>query len=137
LYIGAILYDNDHQNIPKGFSARDEITMNADYFHVTINPHSESQNMFEFIVSSANVQVDRKRINEISNDFQSEDGGHGSSSSEGEFDTNWDAVWASEVTITPEGWVVEMEIPYSAIRFASEDVMTWGLNMWRVDRRNK
>ena len=70
LYIGAVLYDNNPQEIPKGFCARDEITLNADYFHVSLNPHSDSQNMFEFIVSSSNVQVDRNRINEASDDFQ-------------------------------------------------------------------
>ena len=137
LYIGAILYDNNPQDIPKGLCARDEITMNADYFHVSLNPHSDSQNMFEFIVSSSNVQVDRNRINEASDDFQSDDNGHGQSTSDGEFDINWDAVWESEVKITPYGWVVEIKIPYSAIRFSSEEEMTWGINFWRVDRENE
>ncbi|MBU8891754.1 MAG: carbohydrate binding family 9 domain-containing protein [Bacteroidales bacterium] len=140
LYFGATLYDNDSKNIPRGFSARDEITMNADYFHISLNPHSESQNLFEFIVSSANVQVDRKRINEVTDDFQSDDNGSSHStatSEEGVFDVNWDAVWESEVKITPEGWVVEIKIPYSAIRFSSKDEMTWGINFWRVDTKNK
>lgn len=137
LYIGAILYDNNPQDIPKGLCARDEITMYADYLHVSLNPHSDSQNMFEFIVSSSNVQVDRKRINEVSDDFQSDDNSHGPSTTDSEFDIYWDAVWESEVKITPYGWVVEMKIPYSAIRFSSEEEMTWGINFWRIDRENE
>lgn len=35
-------------------------------------------------------------------------------------DFAWDAVWVSEVTINENGWVAELKIPYSAIRFPNE-----------------
>jgi hypothetical protein len=39
-------------------------------------------------------------------------------------DTNgedsWDAIWKSKAIITNFGWVVEMRIPYAALRFSAE-----------------
>ncbi|HPS62771.1 MAG TPA: DUF5916 domain-containing protein, partial [Bacteroidales bacterium] len=46
-----------------------------------------------------------------------------------------DAVWLSKARITGQGWVVEMKIPYSAIRFPSQPVQQWGLNLQRQIRR--
>src|SRR4030042_1760614 len=50
-------------------------------------------------------------------------------------DSNWNAVWESKTRITEKGWVVEMKIPYSALRFPDKEVHTWGLNMFRNIRR--
>jgi hypothetical protein len=35
-------------------------------------------------------------------------------------DFSWDAIWDSKVSITDFGWVVEMEIPYAALRFSQK-----------------
>jgi len=70
------------------------------------------------VVSAANVQTDI-RISEIEDDYA------------------WDAVWYSEVQVTDEGWTVEMEIPYSAIRFPKSDQQAWSANFWRTVRRNR
>ncbi|MDO9153972.1 MAG: hypothetical protein Q7U47_09760 [Paludibacter sp.] len=32
-------------------------------------------------------------------------------------DGNWNAVWESKTRIVENGWIVEMRIPYSALRF--------------------
>jgi hypothetical protein len=40
-------------------------------------------------------------------------------------DFSWDAIWDSEVT-TDFGWVVEMKIPYAALRFSKSQSQTWG-----------
>ncbi len=37
--------------------------------------------------------------------------------------------------ITDEGWVAEIEIPYSALRFPNNDLQTWGINFAREIRR--
>jgi hypothetical protein len=43
-------------------------------------------------------------------------------------DEEWDAVWESAARVTPQGWVVEMKIPFGALRFAPGDVQKWGIN---------
>jgi hypothetical protein len=35
---------------------------------------------------------------------------------DGEDDT-WNAIWESSVKIVDDGWIVEMKIPYTALRF--------------------
>ena len=41
------------------------------------------------------------------------------------------------VEIKDFGWVVEMKIPYAAIRFSSEKKQTWGLNFYREIFRDR
>jgi hypothetical protein len=52
-------------------------------------------------------------------------------------DFSWNAVWTSAVKITDEGWIVEIEIPYSAIRFPKQEVQVWGINFQRTVRRSR
>lgn len=143
LYIAARLYVREGSKIPGGLCGRDEISMNADYFHLTLTPFNDGQNLYEFIVSSANVQVDQKLItHQIENLHSGSDShGGGAVNSESEYkeqaDIEWDAVWDSEVQITENAWMLEMRIPYAAFRFLKEKNMTWGINFWRVDRNNK
>ena len=116
LYIGAVLFDHAPDSVLRELSQRDQGGVNADFFWVTINPYQDGQNVFRFEVSAANVQTDTKITS-------------------GRHDKNWDAVWDSEVQITNYGWVVEMTIPFSAIRFPKAEVHEWDINFWRSVRR--
>ena len=52
-------------------------------------------------------------------------------------DFTWDAIWSSKTKITDKGWVVEMKIPYAALRFSNNNVQTWGINFVRdLKRKN-
>lgn len=118
IYFSAILFDDNPDKILTELSARDRDNANVDYFGVSLNPNNDGQNVFEFKVSAANVQTDIR----ISGDNK---------------DYNWDAVWFSEVKITDFGWVVEIEIPYSSIRFPSSQEQVWAVNFWRTVRRTR
>ena len=37
-------------------------------------------------------------------------------------DFGWNAVWDSAVKIVNDGWIVEMKIPYRALRFSNQEV---------------
>jgi hypothetical protein len=115
IYIGAILYDNEPSKIEKEITLRDRFGT-ADHFGVFINGFNDGQQDFRFFVSASGVQMDCLAT-ENGEDF------------------SWDAIWNSEVTITDFGWVVEMEIPYAALRFSKENVQTWGINFLREIRR--
>lgn len=111
IYISAMMLDPDPKSIPREFATRDNFSQ-SDFFLVTINPNDDGQNPFEFIVQSTGNQADSK----VSN---------------GNEDFNWSAVWESAAKINDKGWVVEMRIPYSAIRFANRPVQSWGFNFHR------
>lgn len=117
IYVGAILYDNEPDKILKEISERDDIGA-ADFFGVFINGFNDGQQEFSFFVSASDGQMDliRTTVNE---------------------DTSWDAIWESKAKITDIGWVVEMRIPYAALRFSEEEKQTWGINFFRELRRNR
>ena len=116
IYIGAQMYDPDPATIPKELGIRDDLEKNVDMFGIVVDPVNKGQNAFYYIVTAAGVQGDA--VASINDD-----------------DWNWDAVWNSEVAFNDDGWAVEMEIPYSAIRFPKHTAGDWGLNFYRVSKR--
>ncbi|MBW6497252.1 MAG: carbohydrate binding family 9 domain-containing protein [Bacteroidales bacterium] len=122
IYIGALLFDPSPDSILTELGLRDaDDKLNADQFWVDINPFNDGVNGFRFKVSASGVETDVNMS--------------GSTGNRG--DLNWDAVWKSQVSITDFGWVVEMEIPYSALRFPKGAMQDWGINFWREIRRTR
>jgi len=119
IYIGAYLYDNP-SNIRKQLTARDVLDrQDVDIFTVGFDTYHDKQNAFVFRVSPANVQGDMK---------ESQNGGV-------VYDNSWDAVWESKTSIKADGWVAEIKIPLSAIRFSKKDLQDWGINFARFTRK--
>lgn len=118
IYFGAMLFDDNPAKIPMQFGERDHIGQ-VDFFQVNINPNNDGQNDTEFIVMSTGAQADSK-----ANSFNN-GGGFGHK------DFSWSAVWYSEVSVNDNGWVVEIKIPYAALRFANTNVQVWGINFQR------
>lgn len=124
IYIGAFLHD-DPALIRKQLTARDgEQQSDVDYFSVFFDTYHDSQNGFQFLVTSANVQTDARLSPNFSVDF----GAFG--------DKTWDAVWESKTKINDKGWYVEMKIPYFSLRFSKNDLQDWGIQFMRFTRRN-
>ena len=118
VYIGAKLYDPNPEKILKELVERDEIGT-SDFFGIFINGYNDGQQEFRFFVTAANGQVDTNFT-----------------SSEGE-DGSWNAIWESNAKITDFGYVIEMKIPYAALRFPEKDKQIWGLNFFREVRRER
>ncbi len=112
IYIGATMFDANPDKIMRQLSERDNFGT-ADFFLVSINPNNDGQNAYEFVVSAGGTQMDAQV-----------------SPSNGE-DFSWSEVWFSEISFDDKGWVVEIKIPYSALRFAKEKEQKWGLNFSR------
>jgi len=119
IYVGAMLYDSAPDSIFNYLTERDNIGT-SEYFGVYIDPYNQGQLAYGFFVTPAGVQVDIKAI-------KGSDGDNETSS--------WNAVWESKTRITDKGWVVELKIPFSALRFSEKAGDTWGLNMFRNIRR--
>lgn len=111
IYISANMFDPNPSKIPMEFTNRDNFGQ-TDFFLVTINPNDDGQNAFEFIVMSTGSQAESKI-------------------SAGNEDFSWNAVWESSAKVTATGWVVEMRIPYRALRFANVPIQSWGFNFHR------
>lgn len=118
IYIGAMMYDDNPDKILREITQRDNFGT-SDIFGVFINGFNDGQQDFQFFVNAADGQADC-----ITTDTNGED-------------YSWDAVWKSKAVITDKGWVVEMRIPYAALRFSGENKQTWGLNFFREIRRDR
>ena len=116
IYISALLYDNEPEKIQRELTSRDVFGV-SDHFSVHINGFNDGQQDFRFFVSASGVQMDCL----ATEDYE---------------DFSWDSIWDSEVTLTEFGWVVEMKIPYAALRFSKADKQTWGLNFMREIKRD-
>ncbi|MFM7301110.1 MAG: DUF5916 domain-containing protein [Crocinitomicaceae bacterium] len=103
----------DHQDsISRVLSVRDDYPSTADIFGIFLDTYNDHQNGFYFGVTSRGVQLDAKIF---SNDFNDK----------------LNLAWDSKVTIQKDGWYIEIEIPYSAIRFPKKEIQDWNINFGR------
>ncbi|HGJ63844.1 TPA: hypothetical protein ENS27_00480, partial [bacterium] len=118
LYMGIMLYDSAPDSIYRELGKRDGLeTLNSDLISVDILPYNDGLNMYEFKVSASGVVSDTKY------------------SPLGQYPA-WDAVWDARVNVVDSGWVAEIRIPFSALRFPDIPEQVWGLNLWRSVKRN-
>ena len=53
-------------------------------------------------------------------------------------DPSWDPIWEGATRVDSLGWTAEFRIPYSQLRFSTDSMQTWGLQVWRyADRLNE
>ncbi len=117
VYLGATLYDDEASDIQQTLGRRDDMNR-ADWFVVSIDSYLDRKTAYVFGVNAAGVQFDAIRT------------GRGGGPGRG-MDESWDAIWASNAQVTAEGWVVEMRIPYSMLRFARASTQSWGIHFER------
>ena len=115
IYFGILMYDTSPDSILTELSKRDEENKNFDVFGIFIDPFNDAQIEYNFSITAAGVQIDRKFTKTG-------------------VDKTWNAVWKSAVQINNEGWVAELAIPFSQIRFPDNN-QPWALNMARTIRR--
>ena len=118
LYVGAVMTD-DPNGIRRTLGRRDEINQ-ADWFLISIDSYFDQKTAYTFGVNAAGVQFDGLERDQI-----------GQLSWRSGVDASWDAIWASGVRILPDGWSVELRIPYSMLRFAEAGQQTWGIQFVR------
>jgi len=110
-YVGAVMSDSSPDSILMQLGNRDA-ALNADAFGIKIDTYNKQNDAYVFEVSASGVQTDYR-----------------------ENDLNFNAVWESAVQINKDSWVVEMRIPYSAIRFPRVEKQIWRIQLYRNLRR--
>ncbi|NRA48609.1 MAG: carbohydrate binding family 9 domain-containing protein [Phaeodactylibacter sp.] len=113
LYILGYCYDEHPDSILTQLGERDD-DLNADLFTVSFDTYNQMIDAFTFSVSASGVQSD-SRIS----------------------DPSFNAVWESAVQVVDDGWIVEIEIPYYAIRFPKGKDQIWRVNFEREIRRSR
>ncbi len=113
LYVAIKAYDTSPDSIVNRLTRRDET--DGDLVGIIFDSFHDLRTGFLFGVSSSGVKYDQMFTN---------DNGNG--------DSSWDPNWWVKTSINKEGWVAEMKIPFSQVRFDKNSADVWGIDVARI-----
>ncbi|NQV87299.1 MAG: carbohydrate binding family 9 domain-containing protein, partial [Woeseiaceae bacterium] len=124
LYVGFVASDPDPSAIRAYLRDRDA-AYDDDFVGIIIDTYNDGRRGVEFLSTPLGVQMDLTIDEARRGDF-------------GKEDDSWDAIWESAGQINTEGYVVEMKIPLTQLRFPDgAGVKTWGFDLSRSYPRER
>ena len=109
----------DHPDSIISLLSRRDVQTNSDQIIVLIDSYHDRRTGYEFVVNPAGVKVDYAIYND------------------GNEDDAWDAIWDVATQVDSLGWTAEYRIPFSQLRFARGEEVSFGFLLWRsVQRHN-
>lgn len=111
--------DPEPASIRAPFGERDSIGSASDYGGVILDTKHDGKTAVLLLANARNVQYDA-----LTNDAT------------GNEDPSYDVYWDSATRIGPRGWVLEMRVPFSSLRYNASDAQTWGILLYRVRPRS-
>lgn len=114
LYVGARLHSSDPASIRATMTRHDQWG-DAERFILSLDTYRDRRTAYSFGVTAAGVRFDY----------------YHASDQQGRYDLSYDPVWEVRTRQTAEGWVAEMRIPFSQLRFTDLPEQIWGINLNR------
>lgn len=114
LYAGFEFSDPDPSRIRAPYSDRDDISSSIDYGGVVVDARNDGRTGILFLATPRGIQYDA-----VQDDAT------------GSEDASPDFYWDSAGRITTDGWVLEIRIPFSSLRYSGGDPQTWGIMLFR------
>ena len=111
IYVAIRAFDTEPDKIEKRLSRRDGFQ--GDWVAISFDSYDDNLTGFGFAATAAGVKGDVI----VTNDNQ--------------IDDTWDPVWYMKVSIDELGWVAEMKIPLTQLRFAKVEDHVWGVEVMR------
>jgi hypothetical protein len=118
IYAVYVCFDSEPGKIRARLSRRED-NKNDDVVDLFLDTFNDQMRGYAFSVNPLGVQRDGAWIEGVPE----------------EFNDSFDMVWDSAGTLTPEGYVVRMAIPFRSLRFSPEEGREWGVLMSRIIRR--
>ncbi|TRX65828.1 sugar-binding protein [Carboxylicivirga sp. M1479] len=120
IYVGAICYEENPSPVVLSMRRDDEGNYwRSDAFCVSMDPNNNDKNGYIFGLNAAGVQLDGTLSQRGANPY---------------LDPFWDEFWEGEARVVEHGYVYEMAIPFSSIKFNEENA-DWGFNFIRNDMK--
>jgi hypothetical protein len=117
IYVGARMFDDQGPaGVRSQLVRRDQETSNSDNIEVIFDTYHNHIGRTIFQVTPAGSKMDAGQATEFA-------------------DPSWDPVWAVKTSIDSLGWVAELRIPFSQLRFPRDSVQSWGMQVWRYQSR--
>ena len=113
-YAGFEFSDPDPSRIRAPYSDRDNITSAIDYGGIILDTRNDGRTGILFLATPRGIQYDAVQ----------DDASGGENSSP-------DFYWDSAGKITPDGWILEIRIPFSSLRYNGAGPRTWGILLFR------
>jgi len=117
LYVGVHAFDSEPSRINSRELVRDATFSNDDKVEILLDTYHDRRNAYRFAVNPLGTQQDALITDEGR-----------------DINLSWDAPWISAGLTDETGWIVEIAIPLTTLRF-TEGADTWGLNFARIIRR--
>jgi hypothetical protein len=119
IYVAARL--DDRSPVTTRLARRDAGVGDSDRFTVMLDSYHDHETAYRFWTNPSGVKGDAIV----------------SGNATGGGDSSYDPVWDLATGVSEAGWVVEMRIPFSQLRFGRNDVQTWGIQVERAINRNQ
>ncbi len=117
LYFGMTMHDSEPNLIRGNILQRGGWIDKDDNILIALDTYDDDRNAYMFEVGVLGTQDDALISDESSTDW------------------NWDGIYTTEARITDEGWVLEIEIPFTTIRFDDTEAPEMGIAIARTIRR--
>lgn len=112
VYVGVVARDSQPARIDRRLGRRDS-SFTTDAVQLIIDSTHDHRTACSFALSAGGVQRDGLFYDDRN------------------FTSDWDAVWEGEAGSVLDGWVAELAIPLSVMRFPEAPVQTWGFSVRR------
>ncbi|WP_257453375.1 carbohydrate binding family 9 domain-containing protein [Archangium lipolyticum] len=121
LYVGARMSSDRPEDIETVMTRRDD-SGSAERLIISLDTYRDRRTAYSFAVTAAGVRVDW---------YHPED-------DEYQRDASYSPIWQARTRRTSDGWVAELRIPFSQLRFNGKGEQVWGVNINRyIPRRNE
>jgi hypothetical protein len=118
IYVGIKSFDSSPDSIVKRLTRRDQV--DGDEVGIVFDSFHDLRTGFLFATSVAGVKSDQM----FTGDGESQD-------------QTWDPNWWVATSIDSLGWIAEMKIPFSQLRFEKGSSEVWGLEVYRTLYRKR
>jgi len=125
IYFGVRALDSKPEEILANLGDRDRAALVDDWIRISLDTFDDRRQAYVFYTNPLGLQADGLWIEGMR-------GGPGRSVS---IDYNPDFIWYSDGRVNADGWVVEIRIPYTSLRFRRTEVQSWGIQVAREVKR--
>jgi hypothetical protein len=113
IYVAIKSFDTSPDSIVKRLTRRDQV--DGDMAGIVFDSFHDLRTGFMFAAGVSGVRFDQM----LTNDGQNED-------------SSWDPNWWVKTSVDADGWIAEMKIPFSQVRFEKNSGDVWGMEVFRT-----
>jgi hypothetical protein len=119
IYVAIKAFDTAPDSIVKRLTRRDAV--DGDMVGIGFDSYRDLRTAFVIGLSAGGVKFDQMKTEDGQNE-----------------DSTWDPNWWGKTSINDEGWIAEIKIPFSQLRFEKSSDGVWGLEVFReIYRHNE